>query len=62
MTSYQLIAWQERLDLSQVAAARLLNVPPQTYRNWIYGRTEVPRTVTKLCAYVERFGPLEDEA
>lgn len=64
MTSEELINWQTRVVGTgygaQPRAAKLLNAPLQTYRNWLYGRIEVPGPVEKLAEYVERYGPLED--
>ena len=54
MTPADLSAWQARLDLSQVEAARLLGHPPATYRNWIHGRREIPGSIPLLCGYLER--------
>lgn len=61
MTPAELQAWQERLGFSQVAAARALAVPAQTYRNWLHGRRTIPEPVALLCAYVERHGFLESQ-
>ena len=57
MTSAELIAWQERLGLSQVEAARLLGMPVQSYRNLIKGRrhaANLPGTISRLCQYIEK--------
>ncbi len=65
MKPIDLKAWQERVVGngygSQVKAASLLNAPPQTYRNWIGGRFEIPGPVERLAQYVERYGPMEQE-
>ena len=62
MTSTELKLWRSRLGLKEVEAARALDVPAQTYRNWEDGRTKsVPRPVRRLTRYVEKFGVLADE-
>lgn len=58
MTAAELESWQQRLGLSQVAAARALAVHVQTYRNWLYDRRPIPPIAERLCAYVEQFGLL----
>ena len=61
MTAGDLKAWRTRLGLKEVDAARALDVPAQTYRNWEDGRTKtVPRPVILLTRYVERYGPLPE--
>lgn len=50
----RLQAWQDRHGLSQIAAARVCNVPPGTYRNWLKGRAEVPGSVEELTRQVDR--------
>lgn len=64
MTPDELMAWQARVVGTgygaQTRAAKLLNTPLQTYRNWLYGRVEVPSPVERLAEYVERYGALED--
>lgn len=62
MTPADLEAWQQRLGFSQVAAARALAVHVQTYRNWLAERRTIPPIAERLCAYVERFGTLADDA
>lgn len=63
MTPAELLAWQDRLFGggygSQTDAAAALGVPPQTYRNWITGRSAVPASAARLCRYIERFGVIE---
>jgi hypothetical protein len=57
MTSTDLADWQKRLGLSQVKAARLLNMPVQSYRNLLKGRRHVenlPGTISRLCQYIEQ--------
>jgi hypothetical protein len=57
MTPADLAAWQTRLGLSQVEAARLLNMPVQSYRNLLKGRRhaeKLPGTISLLCQYIER--------
>ena len=62
MDGGDLKAWRQRLGLREVDAARALDVPAQTYRNWEDGRTKtVPRPVIRLTLYVEKFGVLVDE-
>ena len=56
MTAAQLQQWQDRLGLSQVGAADHMDVPVQTYRNWLKGRYPIPPVVAVLCGYIERFG------
>lgn len=51
MTPADLIAWRNRLGLSQCEAARLLKTPLDTYQNWEQGRSRIPGVVgvaTKL--------------
>lgn len=59
MTASDLKAWRRRLELKEVGAAAAMGVPAQSYRNWEDGRTAVPRAVTTLCRYIERFGVLD---
>lgn len=62
MTGADLKIWRERLGLKEVDAARALDVPAQTYRNWEDGRTKrVPRPVIRLTRYFEKFGALPDD-
>lgn len=56
-TAQELKDWQLRLGVTQLAAAKLLAVPAQTYRNWITGRRLAPSYVRVLCFYVEKYGP-----
>lgn len=56
MSAADLLAWQERLGLSQVEAARQLATPVPTYRHWLGARRRIPDNVELLCKYVERFG------
>ena len=44
----------ERLGLSQVAAARLLQVDPRTSRRWASGETKVPWTVAVVLEYLAK--------
>jgi len=61
MTADELKAWRERLGFSEVQAARALNKPTQTYRNWEDGRRRVDPMAERLTIYVERYGPLAAE-
>lgn len=65
MKSTGVLAWQQRVVGTgygaQVEAARLLNAPPQSYRNWLEGRTTPSGPVQRLMRYVEKFGKLEDD-
>lgn len=65
MKHTDVLAWQQRVVGTcygaQVEAARLLNAPPQSYRNWLDGRTTPSGSVQRLMQYVEKFGPLEYE-
>ena len=45
--------FRNELELSQVDISKLISVKPQTYRNWEYGRTKVPRAML-LLLYVQR--------
>lgn len=54
-------AWQDRLGYTQIEAAAALDTPAQTYRNWLCERAAVPRHVTLLCRYIERYGPFDVE-
>jgi hypothetical protein len=57
MTPLDLAAWQTRLGLSQVEAARLLNMPVQSYRNLLKGRRHaenLPGTISRLCQFIEQ--------
>jgi hypothetical protein len=55
-----LTAWQARHGLTQVAAAKALGIPVQTYRNWIKSRYPVSPLAQKLCAYIDRGGLIND--
>lgn len=59
MTPAELIAWRERLGLSELAAAKALGTPAGTYRNWEDGRRRIPGAIAVLCRYIERFGRLQ---
>jgi DNA-binding transcriptional regulator YiaG len=54
-----LAAWQTRHGLTQVAAAKALGIPVQTYRNWIKGRYPVSPMAEKLCGYIDRGGLID---
>lgn len=56
-TAQEIKDWQSRLGVTQLAAAKLLAAPAQTYRNWITGRRLAPSYVRVLCFYVEKYGP-----
>jgi DNA-binding transcriptional regulator YiaG len=55
-------AWRERLGMKEVAAAKEMDMPAQTYRNYEDGRRPVPAPIRKLMRYIERFGPLDGES
>lgn len=56
MTARALLMWRHRLGLSQSQAAKALNVPLGTYRNWEQGIRRIPGPVELLCRYVEYYG------
>lgn len=62
MTPQGLVAWRDRLGVSDAEAARRLNVPYLTFREYLPGgrrrQGRLPGWLPLLCAYVERFGPL----
>jgi len=58
MNAGELKAWRMRLGLSEVQAARALNKPAQTYRNWEDGRRRVDPMAERLTRYIELFGML----
>jgi DNA-binding transcriptional regulator YiaG len=60
MTAEDLRAWRLRLGLSEVQAARAMNKPVQTYRNWEDERRRVDPMAEPLTRYIERFGPLDE--
>lgn len=47
----------ERLDISQLAAARLLGIDGRTCRRYVRGDLKVPPPVARLLSYIERYGP-----
>lgn len=48
---------EEHLNISQLAAARLLGIDGRTCRRYIRGDLPVPPPVARLLAYIERYGP-----
>jgi transcriptional regulator with XRE-family HTH domain len=53
MTSEDLRAWQERMGISALEAARRLGVAPATYRDWVHGKSRTtgkPVRPSKLVA------------
>ena len=58
---------ETHLNISQLAAARLLGIDGRTCRRYIRGDLPVPPPVARLLAYIERYGPelakemMEDE-
>jgi DNA-binding transcriptional regulator YiaG len=60
MTPAELRASLTRLNLSQVGAARLLNVDPRTMRRWISGEIAVPGPVVVLLDLMEHCAPVLD--
>jgi len=55
MTAEALRATLERLGLSQIGAARFLDVDARTVRRWATGDAVIPRSVELLLLLVERF-------
>lgn len=62
MSPNDLRQWRHRLRLSQPQAARVLRVPLATLRNWEQGRNEPHPLLDVATAYVERYGPLPEDA
>lgn len=60
MTARALLMWRNRLGFSQSEAAKALNVPVGSYRNWEQDIRRVPEPVALLTRYVERFGVWKD--
>lgn len=62
MTPADLVAWRERLGITDAEAARRLNMPYLTFREYLPGgrrrQNRLPGWLPLLCAYLERFGPL----
>ena len=54
MTPLALKRWRKSLRLSQPRAAKALNTPVGTYRNWEQGRRVVPGAVALLTKYVKQ--------
>lgn len=54
MSPEQFIAALDRLDISQVQAARLLGVAERTVRMWISGDRGVPGPVAAFLTYLVR--------
>lgn len=54
MLPTELEAWRKRLGLKQREAAKLLEIPFDTYQNYAYGRRRVPAFLAKYCALVEK--------
>lgn len=62
MSRADLVAWRNRLGLSQSGAARALGLPVATYQGIEQGRRYadgLPGWLALLCRYVERYGPLD---
>lgn len=62
MKAADLLAWQAKHGLSQVAAARRLAAPVPTYRHWLYEQRRIPPNIELLCKYIDCFGFLGDES
>lgn len=44
--------WLDKLELTQVAAARVLQVDPRTSRKWVLGERPIPGWVEVFLEYV----------
>lgn len=60
MTDAELRAVLGRLELSQMAAARLLGVDPRTMRRWVLGEREIPATAVRLLFLLEHVPHVRD--
>lgn len=59
ITSGELFAWRERMDMAQDGAAVALGVPLITYRSWEQVLRPIPAWVGILTRYIERYGMLK---
>jgi DNA-binding transcriptional regulator YiaG len=61
MTGPELLAWRQRLGLTQIEAARRLAVGKQTLCQWETGRRKISPAIVLLMRYVEAFGPIPED-
>lgn len=54
MTADELSAWRKRMGWTQEQAAKALNTPIGTYRNWEQGRFPAPGLVDAACRELEK--------
>lgn len=54
MRAAELLAWRERLGLTQAGAAEALKTPLGTYRHWEQGARRVPGVAEVACNLLER--------
>lgn len=56
MTPQEIREWRLRNALTQTAAAKLLGVELQSFKQYEYGRRPVPKPIVLLAQYVDRYG------
>lgn len=61
MSADQFRAALERLNLTQLGAARFLDVGERTVRRWATEDGTLPRSVVMLFTLMERFGLMPDD-
>lgn len=52
--------WRGKHGLTQEQAAVLFDVKEDSFRFWEAGRREIPGIAWKLCRYIDRSGPIQD--